>query len=131
MFRGKTTYSRARARRGPALGALLLALAWSFNSAAHAIIMESNPAVNAAVVGPDVPLDLRYNSRIDKARSRLLLTAPDKNTRPLVIPDQGGADRIMTNARGLTPGAYQIEWQVLGVDGHITRGFIPFTVTAP
>jgi hypothetical protein len=110
---------------------LLLALGWTIEAAAHAIIMESNPAVNAVVVGPDVPLELRYNSRIDKGRSRLLLLSPDKSTRALVIPDQGAADRIASEARGLTPGAYQIEWQVLGVDGHITRGFIPFTVTAP
>ncbi|MFI4981818.1 MAG: copper resistance protein CopC, partial [Nevskiales bacterium] len=28
-----------------------------------------------------------------------------------------------------TPGAYVVRWQVLSVDGHITRGDVPFTVT--
>jgi hypothetical protein len=32
---------------------------------------------------------------------------------------------------GLIPGAYVVRWQVLAVDGHITRGDVPFTVTAP
>jgi methionine-rich copper-binding protein CopC len=31
----------------------------------------------------------------------------------------------------LAPGNYTIRWQVLAVDGHITRGDVPFTVTAP
>jgi methionine-rich copper-binding protein CopC len=28
----------------------------------------------------------------------------------------------------LSPGKYAIHWQVLAVDGHITRGQIPFEV---
>ncbi|TAI60323.1 copper resistance protein CopC, partial [Bradyrhizobium sp. Leo170] len=31
-------------------------------------------------------------------------------------------------AKGLSPGAWRLRWQVLSVDGHITRGDIPFTV---
>jgi len=31
----------------------------------------------------------------------------------------------------LTPGSYVLRWQVLAVDGHITRGDVPFTVTVP
>ena len=29
----------------------------------------------------------------------------------------------------LQPGDYVARWQVLAVDGHITRGDVPFTVT--
>jgi methionine-rich copper-binding protein CopC len=29
---------------------------------------------------------------------------------------------------GLGSGAYRLRWQVLAVEGHITRGDIPFTV---
>jgi methionine-rich copper-binding protein CopC len=32
---------------------------------------------------------------------------------------------------GHAPGKYRIRWQVLALDGHITRGDIPFIVTAP
>ena len=31
----------------------------------------------------------------------------------------------------LKPGAYTLRWQALALDGHITRGDVPFTVTAP
>jgi methionine-rich copper-binding protein CopC len=32
---------------------------------------------------------------------------------------------------GLAPGQYRLRWQVLAIDGHLTRGDIPFTVKAP
>jgi hypothetical protein len=31
----------------------------------------------------------------------------------------------------LTPGVYVLRWQVLAIDGHITRGDVPFTVMEP
>src|ERR1700692_1842745 len=34
---------------------------------AHAIVLKSTPAVNAVLSGNDVPLRLRFNSRIDRA----------------------------------------------------------------
>ncbi len=37
----------------------------------------------------------------------------------------------MTSATDLRPGDYTVRWQVLAVDGHITRGDVPFTVTPP
>jgi len=38
------------------------------------------------------------------------------------------ADILSATANDLKPGEYQLRWQVLAVDGHITRGEIPFTV---
>ena len=38
---------------------------------AHAVLLESSPAPKSSVNGPDVPLRLRFNVRIDAARSRL------------------------------------------------------------
>jgi copper resistance protein C len=29
----------------------------------------------------------------------------------------------------MAPGSYSVRWQVLAIDGHITRGDVPFTVT--
>ena len=34
-------------------------------------------------------------------------------------------------AAPLAPGAWRLRWQVLALDGHITRGDIPFTLRAP
>jgi hypothetical protein len=36
---------------------------------------------------------------------------------------------IDTNAELTKAGPYVVRWQVLAIDGHITRGDVPFTVT--
>jgi len=96
-------------------------------AAAHAILMDSVPAVNGTAKGPDIAIDLRYNSRIDHKRSRLTLTLPDQSQQVLPIDLDGPDDRLDTKA-SLPPGAYTLRWQVLAIDGHITRGDVPFTV---
>jgi methionine-rich copper-binding protein CopC len=106
---------------------LVLAAAAPLPAAAHAILMESVPAVNATAKGPDLAFDLRFNSRIDKKRSRLTLTLPDQSQQVLAIDADGPDDRLDTKA-SLPAGAYTLRWQVLAIDGHITRGDVPFTV---
>jgi methionine-rich copper-binding protein CopC len=111
--------------------ALAAALLRSGAAEAHAIVLDSTPAANQSVAGPDVTVKLRFNSRIDHARSRLTLLDPAGESRPLAI-DAGGDDDVLTGrAVGLAPGAYRLRWQVLAVDGHITRGEVPFTVARP
>jgi copper resistance protein C len=94
----------------------------------HAILKESRPAANSKVAGPDVPIWLKYNVRIDAKLSKLQLLNPDNSTSDLLIEAQTSPDTLNAKASGLKPGAYRIRWQVLAPDGHITRGEIPFTV---
>jgi methionine-rich copper-binding protein CopC len=97
-------------------------------AAAHAVLLESNPILKSAVSGPDVPIKLRFNVRIDALRSRLTLIHPDGSAQGLEISKQTPADTLLAEATGLAAGAYRLRWQVLASDGHITRGEIPFTV---
>jgi len=97
-------------------------------AAAHAVLLESTPALKSAVPGPDVPIKLRFNVRIDTLRSRLTLIHPDSSAQALEISKQSPADTLLAEAKGLAAGAYRLRWQVLASDGHITRGEIPFTV---
>lgn len=115
---------------------LFLAVAVSLlspsSSQAHAVLVESSPALKSSVTGPDVPLKLRFNVRIDAARSRLTLVGPDGASQTLEISSKQGATEIISaEAKGLRPGLYRLRWQVLASDGHITRGEIPFTVVKP
>jgi methionine-rich copper-binding protein CopC len=109
----------------PAMAAACLAAAGP--AAAHAIILQAEPDVGATVAGPDVAVDLRFNSRIDHARSRLWLTG---GAQPPVITLAKSAadDHLIGEASALASGEYVLHWQVLAVDGHITRGDIPFRV---
>ncbi len=102
-----------------------------FAAAAHAILTGSDPALNAAVAPGAIRVTLRYNSRIDGARSRLTLVAPDQSQTRLPVGGGGPPDVLTTQTAPLPPGEYAIRWQVLAVDGHITRGDLPFSVKAP
>jgi copper resistance protein C len=95
---------------------------------AHAVLMESTPKLNSTVKGPDVPVWLRFNARVDGGRSRLHLLTPDGTRQSLEGVKQPTSDTLSTNVRGLKPGAYKLQWQVLASDGHISRGEIAFTV---
>ena len=94
---------------------------------AHAILMDSQPPVRGTVHAGTVAVVLRYNSRVDARRSRLLLIRPDKSDSVLPILPDTPEDQLLAQA-DLPPGQYTIRWQVLAVDGHITRGDVPFTV---
>ncbi len=108
----------------------LLAVFFSAQTAAaHAILLESDPPLHGKVPGPDVPIKLRFNVRIDANRSRLMLVRPDGSAQPLPISKLSPADTLSAQANSLAPGAYRLRWQVLASDGHITRGEILFTVT--
>lgn len=112
--------------------ALLLALASMMAApipvCAHAIIVESAPAAGATLHRAALPILLRFNSRIDRERSRLMLLGADGAAVTLKLEPSAGPDTLAAEADGLAPGRYRLRWQVLGIDGHITRGDIPFEI---
>jgi methionine-rich copper-binding protein CopC len=95
---------------------------------AHAIIISSSPAAGATVAGDAVAIRLHFNSRIDRARSKLTLFAPDGAAQELTPSAGSPADELDGQVKVLSTGAWRLRWQVLSIDGHITRGDIPFTV---
>lgn len=94
----------------------------------HAVLKETSPTANSTVAGPDVPIRLMFNSRIDAGRSKLQLLHPDNTVTDLTLEKQTSPDTLTAKATGLKPGAYRIRWQALAPDGHITRGEVPFNV---
>jgi copper resistance protein C len=95
---------------------------------AHAVLMSSSPEKNAVMHGPDITISLKYNSRIDGARSSLSLLKPDGTIEKIGTPTQQAPDTLSASAHGLAKGDYVLRWQVLAHDGHITRGEVPFKV---
>jgi copper resistance protein C len=115
-------------RRMPVLLLVLVVTGATQVCWAHAILMESAPKLNSTVKGPDVNINLRFNVRIDGGRSRVLLVFPDGKISTLKLAGQATPDTLQTNATGLQPGAYKLQWKVLASDGHMSSGEIPFTV---
>jgi methionine-rich copper-binding protein CopC len=107
-----------------------LALAVSINASAHAILTDSTPKANGSVPAGHLALALKYNSKIDQGRSKLVLIAADKSETPLAIVANADKPNELDSAADLKPGTYTVRWQALALDGHITRGDLPFTVTA-
>ncbi len=100
---------------------------------AHAILEESLPEPGGSIPAGTVALRLRFNSRIDLTRSRLTLIGPnpvgsDQAQTTLTILQGGPPDIVGANLT-LKPGSYSLRWQVLAIDGHLTRGDVRFTVT--
>ena len=95
---------------------------------AHAVVESSQPAANAVVAPGDVHVRVQFSSRIDRARSRLTLVEPDgrQTTLSLAPGDEPGV--LAATARPTAPGRYALHWQVLSLDGHVTRGDVPFRV---
>lgn len=98
---------------------------------AHAIVLESVPAPGAEIPGPTLDVMVQFNNRVDPARSQLILERPDGSAAPLAIQPQRSEDRLEAVVEDLAPGGYTLIWQVLSVDGHVTRGTLPFSITAP
>jgi methionine-rich copper-binding protein CopC len=112
--------------------AAVLVAAWAVSAPvaarAHALILSSEPAAGAVVHGASVAVLLRFNSRIDQERSRLVLVRTDGSETVVSLGDAATPDKLAATLAGLAPGDYRLRWQVLAIDGHITRGDIPFTV---
>lgn len=95
---------------------------------AHAVLVSSTPKIHGTVHGPDIDVDLKFNSRVDGPRSSLSLVLPSGTVQALPLLKQAAPDELSARAQQLAPGKYILRWQALAVDGHITRGEVPFTV---
>ena len=107
---------------------LIATVAAISNTAAHALVMSSTPAANSTVSAGTISITLTFNSRIDKKRSRVVVHTSD--AQDLIVPiTMDSSENVLRGDVVLAQaGAYQIRWQVLSRDGHITRGIIPFAV---
>jgi methionine-rich copper-binding protein CopC len=115
-------------RRRAILAIPMALLLMTDRAVAHGILLRATPTPRAMVTGPDIPITLRFNSRIDRKRSRLILVGPGNGQRILEIAEHSAPDVLVSNIKGLAPGSYALRWQVLASDGHITRGEVPFSV---
>ncbi|WP_192554176.1 copper resistance CopC family protein [Dyella acidiphila] len=100
----------------------------SMSASAHAILTDSTPKPNGTLAAGHVAMVFKYNSKIDQHRSRITLVKADKSESVLTIVTDGSKPNELDTSADLAPGSYTIRWQALALDGHITRGDVPFTV---
>src|SRR5215471_14135072 len=124
---GRTARQTGRAV-GAILGFLICVATAPDVADAHAIIVSARPGVNSTVAPGDLELRLDFNSRIDAQRSRLRLRGPDGTEIPVALAAQTSPNVVAGHATVMTVGRWKLDWQVLSLDGHITRGEIGFSV---
>lgn len=114
-----------------ALSAFLAVLFVAGAASAHAVVTASDPEAGAVLAAAPPRISVQFNSRIDPERSRLTLIGPDGAQQALDLAPSADPARLEAPAPRLSPGKWRLRWQVLAVDGHITRGDIPFTIRTP
>jgi hypothetical protein len=97
---------------------------------AHARLVSSNPADNAAVAAPRT-IVLNFNERLVAAFTKVELTMPEHGGMKVAAssaPANDGKGLVVTPARPLGKGAYKLVWSTASADGHKMSGEISFTV---
>jgi len=108
--------------------AAIVALGPAGPASAHALVLESLPRPDSTVSPALSRVVIRFNSRIEKALSRVWLVGPGPGRLRLRVSDDGAPDHLIAPVPPLARGSYTLEWHVFSTDGHVTRGSFPFVV---
>ena len=97
---------------------------------AHARLVSSNPADNAAIAAPRT-ITLNFNERLVAAFTKVELTMPEHGGMKVAAGSASageGKTVVVTPIRPLGKGAYRLVWSTASADGHKMNGEISFTV---
>ena len=100
-------------------------------ASAHAHLQQQLPAANTVVNASPQALTLNFSEGIETQFSGVTLTGPQQKIITLGKPvrsDSNKAQLTVPVEQALTPGEYTVNWHVVSVDGHKTKGQYTFTV---
>ncbi|HHT0302083.1 TPA: CopC domain-containing protein YobA [Raoultella planticola] len=98
---------------------------------AHAHLQQQTPAADSTVTGSPESLTLSFSEGIETAFSAVTLTGPQQKavaTGKLARSDSNKAQLIVPLTQPLSAGEYTVDWHVVSVDGHKTKGQYHFSV---
>ena len=98
---------------------------------AHAHLVSSNPAANAAVAAAPKVITLTFNEKLVPAFSKFELTMPEHGGMKVPVKtsvSKDGKSVTGTPQSALTKGAYKIVWSAASADGHKMNGEVAFKV---
>lgn len=116
-----------------AIPAALLALALAAaatEATAHAKLVSSTPAANATVAAPK-QIVLKFSEKMHPKLSGADLTMPQMNNMAVAAKAavaKDGLSLVVTPAKPLMAGAYQVNWHAVTSDSHRMEGKLSFTV---
>ncbi|HHT0123910.1 CopC domain-containing protein YobA [Raoultella planticola] len=98
---------------------------------AHAHLQQQTPAADSTVTASPESLTLSFSEGIETAFSAVTLTGPQQKavvTGKLARSDSNKAQLIVPLTQPLSAGEYTVDWHVVSVDGHKTKGQYHFSV---
>lgn len=109
---------------------LLIASAVTPSVLAHAHLKQQSPAANAQVAAPQA-LTLNFSEGIEPAFSGVVVTDAQQQvvkTGTVKQDEKDNARLVVPLEQPLPAGTYQVDWHVVSVDGHKTKGSYHFSV---
>ncbi|WP_059350393.1 copper resistance CopC family protein [Bacillus coahuilensis] len=93
---------------------------------AHTQLVESSPTANEVVQNELTEIELMFGTVIEEASSFKILNSTGEEQRVSTINIE--EDKMTGKIEGLSNDSYIIYWEIVGADGHIITGEIPFTL---
>lgn len=118
-------------KRIASLAVFIAVLGSSSAAFAHAHLKNQYPASNAEVTTTPQVITLDFSEGIEPNFSGVKVTGPEQAAVKTGKAQRNAQDEkqlIVPINDVLKPGAYQVEWHVVSVDGHKTKGNYQFTV---
>ena len=110
--------------------AFLASLVMTPSVLAHAHLKQQTPAADSQVTPPQV-LTLIFSEGIEPGFSGVVVTDAHKQvvkTGAVTRDEKNKAQLIVPLAQMLATGTYRVDWHVVSVDGHKTKGSYHFSV---
>ncbi|WP_300002646.1 CopC domain-containing protein YobA [uncultured Cedecea sp.] len=110
---------------------LLTALGASSQALAHAHLKNHYPASDAVMTSAPQVITLDFSEGIEPGFSGIKISGPENNRVKTAKAQRSAQDEkqlIVPLEETLVPGAYLVEWHVVSVDGHKTKGNYRFSV---
>jgi methionine-rich copper-binding protein CopC len=106
-----------------------IALAPAAPAFAHAHVVRSNPAANAAIAAPQ-QVSVTFNEKLVPAFSKLAIAMTGmKMSVPVKTSVSADGKTLTGTPQGaFMKGGYVISWAAASTDGHKTSGKIPFKI---
>jgi copper transport protein len=103
-------------------------------AAAHANLVQSDPPAQSSVTQAPAQIQLLFSEALEPRF--IEVSVLDRDRKRVDAEDarllEGTNDTVVASLGSLPPGLYTISWQVVSaVDGHTTRGLVPFNVGDP
>ncbi|MBB3321006.1 MULTISPECIES: CopC domain-containing protein YobA [unclassified Atlantibacter] len=98
---------------------------------AHAHLKHQYPAADAVMESAPQALTLNFSEGIEPAFSGITLVGPEKQkiaTGKAKLAAEDNKQLIVPLSAPLPAGQYQVDWHVVSVDGHKTKGSYHFSV---